>query len=207
MFRIALERLKPGLVLIHDSLYWLPILAAYTGARRAELCELLTCDIRFSEPHNCYYLDIGPREHRRLKNIQSQRQIPLHQEVIRLGLLAYVETLCDEAFLFPDLRRGSGRTSAGDVFNKSWQKIRAASLPNAKAENKVFHSFCHWCNNEMKQSGVPAEIRKDLLGHTNSGVNEGRYTETARLILMADAVKRLPTPTASIRSVPINLDG
>ncbi|WP_440984403.1 site-specific integrase [Shinella sumterensis] len=201
------DRLKPGPVLIHDSLYWLPILAAYTGARRAELCDLLTSDIRFSEPHNCYYVDIGPREHRRLKNIQSQRQIPLHQELIRLGFVAYVEALRDEAFLFPDLRRGSGKTSAGDVFNKSWQKIRAASLPNAKAENKVFHSFRHWCNNEMKQIGVSAEIRKDLLGHTNNGVNEGRYTETARLGLMVDALQRLPTPTASVRSAPINLDG
>lgn len=203
----GLERLKPGPMLIHDSLYWLPILAAYTGARRAELCDLLTSDIRFSEHHNVYYVDIAPREHRRLKNIQSQRQLPLHQELIRLGFITYVETLRNEAFLFPDLRKGSGRTSAGDIFNKSWQKIRAASLPNAKAEKKVFHSFRHWCNNEMKQSGVSAEIRKDFLGHNNSGVNEGRYTETARLGLMADAVKRLPTPTASVRSFPINLGG
>ena len=59
----------------------------------------------------------------------------------------------------------------------------------------------------MKKSGVSAEIRKDLLVHTNSGVNEGRYTETARLGLIADAVKRLPAPTASARSFPINLDG
>lgn len=200
-----LERFTPGPEVIHDALYWVPLLAAYTGARRAELCDLLASDIRFSEHHNLYFMDIGPREHRRLKNIQSQRQVPIHQELIRLGFITYVEALRRQGFLFPDLRRGSGKTSAGDVFDKSWQKIRAASLPNAKVENKVFHSFRHWCNNEMKQGGVPAEVRKDLLGHTNSGVNEGRYTEAARLGVMADAVQRLPTPSGSMRLFPINL--
>ena len=42
-------------------------------------------------------------------------------------------------------------TPMGDVFNDDWQKMKELALPLAKAEGKVFHSFRHWCNNEMKQ--------------------------------------------------------
>ena len=93
----------------------------------------------------------------------------------------------------------------GDVFDDSWQKIRAAALPRAKEEGKVLHSLRHWCNDEMKQAGTHAEIRKDILGHSNEGVNEGRYTNPARLRVMADALSTLPLPTAHLKARPIHL--
>lgn len=50
----------------------------------------------------------------------------------------------------------------------------------------------------MKQAGVAAEIRKDILGHTNGDVNEGRYAEMARLRVMEDALSHLLHPTSHL---------
>ncbi|WP_281978403.1 hypothetical protein [Pseudorhizobium flavum] len=144
---------------------------------------------------------------RKLKNGQSRRRVPIHPELIRLGFLSYVETLraAGHTLLFPELRAACADTPMGDVFDDSWQKMRAAALPAAKEEGKVLHSFRHWCNNEMKQAGVHSEIRRDILGHSNGDVNEGRYTDSARLLVMADAMSVLPLPTAHLVAHPIKL--
>lgn len=80
--------------------------------------------------------------------------------------------------------------------------MKELALPQAKeeGEGEVFHSFRHWCNNEMKQEGVGSEIRKDILGHVNKDVNEGTYSQVARLRLMEKALNTLPTLTSKIEA-------
>jgi hypothetical protein len=94
----------------------------------------------------------------------------------------------------------------GDVFDNDWQKLRTAALPNAKEEGKVFHSFRHWLNNEMKQAGVAAEIRRDIIGHSNGAdVNSGRYADAASLSLMSKALDTVTLPTSHLAAFPIRL--
>ncbi|MDP2118538.1 MAG: site-specific integrase [Hoeflea sp.] len=201
----AKDRFQRGNTVFHDATYWVPLLAIYNGARREENCGLLLADIEVDAEMAC--INIRPNSVRGLKSVQSKRRLPIHPELIRLGFLDYVEELrkLGHSLLFPELKAASTSTTMGDVFDGSWQKIRSAALPNAMEEAKVFHSLRHWCNNEMKQAGVQAEIRKDLLGHTNGGVNEGRYTDIARLRVMADALDTLPHPTGHLIVHPINL--
>ncbi|MCV9963180.1 site-specific integrase [Pararhizobium sp. BT-229] len=199
------DRLINGTEIFHDAAYWVPLLSIYIGARREEICGLLVSEVDVDTDAPC--VRIEENFVRKLKNEQSKRRVPIHPELVRLGFLQYVEELSKlgHVLLFPELRAASPSTPMGDVFDESWQKIRAAALPKAKEEGKVLHSLRHWCNNEMKQAGVQAEIRKDILGHTNEGVNEGRYTDPARLRVMADALSTLPHPTAHLNVHPIHL--
>lgn len=203
------DRYGIGQDVIHDAAYWVPIIAAYEGARREEICGLLLNDIEIDAigDFGMPCLRIETSTVRRVKNPQSKRRVPLHPELLRLGFADYVEELCrlGHALLFPELRAASQDTPMGDMFDDSWQAMRAAALPNAKEERKVFHSLRHWCNNEMKQSGVAAEVRKDILGHTNGDVNEGHYAEMARLRLMADALSHLPHPTSQLTPHPVRV--
>ncbi len=203
------DRYSIGQDVIHDAAYWVPIIAAYEGARREEICGLLLNDIEIDAigDFGIPCLRIETSTVRRVKNPQSKRRIPLHPELLRLGFADYVEELrrLGQTLLFPELRAASQDTPMGDVFDDSWQAMRAAALPNAKEERKVFHSLRHWCNNEMKQSGVAAEVRKDILGYTNGDVNEGRYAEMARLRLMADALSHLPHPTSHLTPHPVRV--
>jgi len=201
------ERLVTGREVFHDATYWVPLLSAYNGARREENCGLMLSEIEVDAEADLSCFRFENSVVRKLKNGQSRRRVPIHPELIRLGFLSYVETLraAGHTLLFPELRAACADTPMGDVFDDSWQKMRAAALPAAKEEGKVLHSFRHWCNNEMKQASVHSEIRRDILGHSNGDVNEGRYTDSARLLVMADAMSVLPLPTAHLVAHPIKL--
>ncbi|MCZ4290807.1 site-specific integrase [Hoeflea alexandrii] len=192
-------------VIIHDARYWVPLIAAYHGARREEICGLQLDDI--TEFEGIWGLKFTPTDVRGLKTKASKRHVPLHTELIRLGFMDYVQLLrkTKHTLLFPELLAVAESTPMGDVFHDDWRKMKEAALPKAKEERKVFHSFRHWCNNEMKQAGVGSEIRKDILGHVNKDVNEGTYTEVAHLKLMQAALGKLPTPTSELKASAIRL--
>ncbi|WPE22623.1 site-specific integrase [Shinella zoogloeoides] len=199
------ERLDNGETVFHDAAYWLPLMAVYNGARREENCGLLLSEIDDDGELPCFRIENNWI--RKLKNPQSKRRTPIHAELVRLGFLEYVAALRSSGhkLLFPELRAANSATPMGDVFDDNWQKMRAAALSNAKEEGKVFHSLRHWCNNEMKQGDIRPEIRKDILGHSNDDVNEGRYTDPARLRVMAQALSVVPVPSAKLLPHPIRL--
>lgn len=199
------NRLSPGELTLHDASYWVPMLALYHGPRREEYCGLLVSEVETDAEIPA--IRIEPNSVRGLKNADSKRRVPIHPELIRLGFLEYVAALKDigHVLLFPELRAAAPSTPMGDVFDEAWQDMRVAAIPSAKEDGKVLHSLRHWCNNEMKQSGVAAEIRKDILGHTNDDTNEGRYSDPARLRVMAKALAQLPQPTAHLSRFPIRL--
>lgn len=198
-------RLSVGELSFHDANYWVPMLALYHGPRREEYCGLLISEVEADAEIPA--IRIEPNFVRGLKNPESKRRVPVHPELIRLGFLEYVAALkaIGHVLLFPELKAAAASTPMGDVFDESWQDMRVAALPSAKEDGKVLHSLRHWCNNEMKQAGVAAEIRKDILGHTNDDTNEGRYSDAARLRVMAEALARLPQPTAHLSPSPIRL--
>ncbi|MBL0370886.1 site-specific integrase [Rhizobium sp. KVB221] len=200
------KRLLAGNLVIHDATYWGPLLAMYTGSRREEFCGLLLSEVETFEGVHCLRLENSAI--RDLKTEESQRRVPLHTELIRLGFLDYVEALrsAGHIYLFPELKAAAEGTPMGDVFSDEWEKMRSAALPNAKAEGKVLHSIRHWCNNAMKQAGVSLEVRRDIIGHSNGDdVNAGRYSDPASLELMALSLTTLPTPTSHLTPFPVRL--
>lgn len=51
--------------------------------------------------------------------------------------------------------------------------------------------------------GHDPEIRKDILGHINKDVNEGTYSQVARLRLMKKSLMKLPRPSAAVEPAKI----
>lgn len=60
--------------------------------------------------------------------------------------------------------------------------------------NKTFHSLRHTCNSLLANAGVSQEIRRQILGHASSRVNDG-YTHLETQT-MADALKKAMAGTA-----------
>lgn len=60
------DRLAPGPIVVHDALYWVPIIAAYTLMRREEICGLMVSDIKLDAPIPSFSLVFN--KYRRLKN-------------------------------------------------------------------------------------------------------------------------------------------
>jgi integrase len=76
--------------IFHCALYFVPILIYYTGCRHEELCGAMVDDVIFDNGE-IPYLHIAKNERRRIKNAQSQRDVPLHPEVLRLNFLGLCE--------------------------------------------------------------------------------------------------------------------
>ena len=199
------DNLSSGKIIVHDSVYWMPVLGIYTGARREELAGLLLDEVDLSA--ECPNLRIEDNINRKVKTAESKRRIPIHGEILRLGFREYVAALrsAGHSLLFPELKPAAKTTPMGDVYDDDWREIRDFALPNAGKEGKVFHSLRHWCNNSMKQAGVVEETRRDILGHKNPGVNSSRYSDPACLELMARAIALLPLASSQIEPAEIRL--
>jgi integrase len=165
---------KAGDVEIRDWRYWLPWIAAYSGARLGELAQLLTKDVR--QIHGVWCLHIT-REGSRLKSTKtggSERVVPVHSELIKLGFIAYHAKMVErgEEQLFPELRadtRGFFSRTPSRFFAGYFKRI---SVKGDKSHN--FHSFRHGSADAFRRAGFLDEQFGPLLGHTKS-TTTGRY--------------------------------
>lgn len=199
------KRLGAGSLVIHDALYWVPLIASYSLTRREEVCGLMVADVVFDAaiPH----FDIRPNKYRRLKNPQSKRKIPIHPELIRLGLREYVAAIAALGYdlLFPDLLSASGTAPLGDQFHDLWAPVLATAVPDAEATGKVFHSIRHFGNDALVDARVMIEWRQDILGHGGRSEAEERYRDATRLKRKLTALKKLPNITSNLVAHPVTL--
>jgi integrase len=97
-----------------EARYWLPVIGLYTGARPREICQLNPqCD--WGIEGEVWYLDFNENKHAGksvTKSIKTSdtRLVPLHPELVRLGLPAYLEKMkaVGADRLFPSFRVKGG---------------------------------------------------------------------------------------------------
>lgn len=198
------RRLKEGAQIWHDAGYWVILIAWYTGLRREEICQLALDDVKVE--HGIWYVKVHEGGGGRVKTKASRRDVPLAEELVRLGLPDYVEALLavGEIQLFPELRSGSGKQGYGDVFYKNWWEKIAARLTFIE-KGQAIHSFRHTVTTELKNQHVFLEDRADLVGHAIPGDTAGRYSKQARLIRLKEAVDQIPVVTDHLMAMPIML--
>ncbi|HEY0411693.1 MAG TPA: tyrosine-type recombinase/integrase [Allosphingosinicella sp.] len=188
-------RFTRGPAIVHDAFYWVPLLVYYTGARREENCKLRPDDFR--ELHGVHYIQMDYTETGRLKNEGSIRAVPLHRELIRLGIFEFVEECRrrGQVVLFPELRpKETNKTQKfGDVFYKRcWVNIRKRGGLSPKAD---IHGARHRFTTDLKNQRVASEFRGDLIGHVGKTITEERYSDAAELKLLQEMVNQLPSLT------------
>ncbi|MEH2506377.1 site-specific recombinase XerD [Bradyrhizobium sp. AZCC 1578] len=151
------------------------------------------------------YLHIAKNERRRIKNAQSQRNIPLHPEVIRLNFLAYVKAIKALGYklLFPDLFSPSSRSPLGDRFYKQFKPILIAA--GVTEEGLGSHAVRHLFGAQLKKKLVAVEDRADLLGHGGDTETSERYCESHEIATLLKFVMELPVVTADLQPQKINL--
>jgi integrase len=185
--------------------YWMIPLALFTGARQNELAQLHLSDIVEHDGIKC--IDINDEgEGGRVKTENGKRLVPLHDELIRLGLLDYVETLRAAGYkrLFPEL--SNRRDGYGQAVSNWFQRHRAKCGITEK-RIKVFHSFRHTVISELlnAQPPIPVEHVAPIVGHEMGIVNTttkvywnkknaaARKSTIDRLIYPDEVLALLPT--------------
>lgn len=157
-----------------DAAYWLPIMGAYTGARITELAQLLLTDLK--RINGLWVLTIAASEEwQSVKNKDSKRSIPLHPELVRLGLPEYAAALSETGHtrLFP-LVPVSEVNNAGGAFSSWFSKLKTGHGWGAET---TFHSFRHTVETLLRRAeAYPLHIDK-YVGHKHVG-SEGSKTYT-----------------------------
>jgi integrase len=197
-----------------DAGTWLPLIALFTGARQAEIAGLTVADVQSDPSTGIAYLVIAEqlKTGKRLKTKMSQRAIPVHDQLISLGLLDYAaarKTTGELAWLFPTV----APDQAGAV--QAWSKWFGRYLRKTVGivdTAKVFHSFRHGFKDAARSAGVPLETHDALMGQSSaSAVSQGygakqmlhRFTAKA----LKDAVDKVQYPGLDLSGVSTGYDG
>lgn len=190
--RSEVRRNEAGYVILKDGLYWVPLIVHYSGARLEEIAGLPT--LALMPNGNDWGFDIRPHEERRLKNLQSERLLPVHDHLIELGLIEYRHRMLarKEEYLFPELRPTSPKLPFHKAMRYNWDKARKTQL-GINAEGLTMHSLRHYVNITLKgNKAVEKSVRLDILGHAAEDLNEEVYTDGSPFREKAEAINLIP---------------
>lgn len=183
-----------------DAGRWLLPLGLYTSARIGELAQLELTDIKQIDGVWC--IEVHDRrteghQNRTVKTKAGERLIPIHQHLIDLRFLEFVESArkAGGRFVFPKfVQRGKRRP--GDLAGLDFLKLREGAGVELD-ERFTFHSLRHNGRSMLAAAGINEQIIDKLVGH-ESGTVQGRYTH-ADTATLAAAVAKLDWTTLGLR--------
>jgi integrase len=200
-----------GNQVIKDAKFWVPLMLAYTGARRAEIAGLLHTDIETIDGVPCVH--IRANRYRKIKGeddqVEKSRIVPIHPHLIALGLMEKVQDSKGHptGLLFPDVlpmprKRVKGAKLAlpkkiGDTLDDFWRESLKRTL-DGNPRNLCMHSLRHYVNNHLIHAGGVHEVtRLDLLGHVDGGaasqsINTSTYRDETGVKEKLAAITALP---------------
>lgn len=157
-----------------DAAYWLPLLGLFTGARISELAQLGINDVQRTEAAGWVLSIHEEEEGQSVKNMGAVRQVPIHPELIRLGLIDYWQAVKDlgasrlwPAVVFTDLNGAGGKVS---------QWFSKFKTGKGFGRDRVFHSFRHTLQTRLLALGVPESHADTLAGRAGKSVSRRSYT-------------------------------
>jgi len=153
-------------------------------------------------------IKIRKNELRGLKNLQSVRDLPVPDELIRLGFIDYAKRLkkLGHRCLFPELVAPRRKNDTGDRFYKSFVPLlKAETGLGDQLWGRAIHALRHGFSNTLKQKGIEMSIMEDITGHLGRTEGETRYTNIASLTVMKKTIDVYPVITGHLQPQPLRL--
>ena len=152
---------------------WALLVALYTGARSSsEIARIKLTDIYQEQGVWVFNLEDAS------KNLRSKRLVPIHNALIKLGLLRYVEKLrrTGAVRLFPDWE-------PEDKVNRWFLRTYLPAV-GIRDSRKVFHSFRHSLKTALARHGVNRDVSDLITGHKDQSVG-GIYIGDASVTMIS----------------------
>ncbi|WP_345850281.1 site-specific integrase [Shewanella algae] len=152
--------------------YWVPRLAAYTGARVGELAQLYLDDFTVIDGHPCILIRASHPD-QSIKTPSSERAIPIHPKLIALGFLHFVERQrsLGHQRLFPELPKQEARGYSHAV--SKWFHNFKRKLD--WGERETLHGIRHAVATQLKRKEFSSDLVAGLLGHSHGSITFDRY--------------------------------
>lgn len=183
---------RPG-----NALFWLPLIAAYTGARREEISQLYVCDFRQDAGGHWFIRIDDDKPDKSVKTEGSRRDAPLHDDLLELGILELVEGKDHESRLFPQLIKVSDGFAG--IVSKAWRPLVIRWGVYRQGRHPL-HGFRHTFKTTARKVGIPKEVSDWITGHARS--NEGDRYGVNPLSRMAEEIRKLPSIAKSAGLIP-----
>ncbi len=163
-----------------ETVRWLFLIAAQSGARIEEIGQALIADIK--QDSGIWYLDVtdyisdGDRKqgniYKNVKTESSRRLIPLHQNLVEIGFLKFVENLkrSGEIKLFRDLEADALGINTKEASRRCGRIIDEYISDDSRL---VFHSFRHSFKDLCRKAGILTEVHDQITGHAPTNVGGG----------------------------------
>ena len=188
--------------------YWVPLIGIFSGMRCGEICSLYLDNIREISGNQrskrwCFdILEEPNRPDKRLKTQSSRRIVPIHDTLLDLGFIDFINLLKKDTkrkrvFEELDYREGTYIRSISRFFNN-----RYLPLLGIKTNKNGFHSFRHSVIDHLKQLGVEPHFINELVGHSQGNIDLDRYGERYNPdILYNKCVKKIVYETSHTRGI------
>ncbi|MDN2481667.1 tyrosine-type recombinase/integrase [Vibrio agarivorans] len=169
---------------------WISWVLLYSGMRPSEVCQLRVSDIK--EADGGYYFAVNvDDEGKYVKNSNSIRKVPVHGQLIKLGLLEYLLT-----------RKSSGANNLFSYEPKNifgdWSKAYInkmtkyqTSIGMQPGHRPTSYGFRHTFIDELKQKGISEIITAEIVGHKQQGITYDRYGKQLNLKELAKALNKV----------------
>ena len=147
-----------------ESSYWAPLLGPFMGARIEEIAQLRMEDVQcINGVWALRIANLDAEQH--LKTDSSYRLVPLHDEVIRCGFLAYCAEVKKEghARVFPSHSNRNKYARWSNALGK-WYSAYLSKIELTDVR-LCYHSFRYTFKQRCTQSGIEMEVRDALCGH------------------------------------------
>lgn len=189
------------------STYWMPLISLFQGMRSEEILQLRASDfLDHAEGH--WVLDIHRRDGNHLKSKASIRTIPVHPELMKLGLRSLVKAASrrKDGRLFWDIDRGAeGKFTPAFSrrFSRHLEKI------GVKTETTSFHSFRHNFRDAARNAFIGAasysadEITCALGGWSHGSGAQRNYGEGIWMERKWEAIQKIEYPKVILSNVKI----
>jgi integrase len=165
--------------------HWVPWLCAFSGARVSEICQLRAEDVTRIDGHWCIRI---AAEAGSLKNVGSERVVPLHPALVESGFLKFAHSVSSGPIfreLTPD--RFGNRGGNGTKVLGRW--VRALGLTDPRLSPS--HSWRHRLKTLARRYGLDASIVDAVTGHRRRTVSDS-YGEFPVEALLRELTK-IPT--------------
>jgi integrase len=174
---------RPG-----NAVFWLPLLAAYTGARREEIAQLYVSDVHQHKSGQWLIRIIDDRPDKSVKTHSSRRDIPIHDDLLALGFLELVHGQEQDTKVFAQLDKVSGRYSG--IVAKHW-RLLTQRCGVYRLGRHPLHAFRHSFKTLARAHGIPRDVSDWITGHAIGGAGDGYGINP--IARTAEEMKKIPS--------------
>jgi len=159
------RRNEKGSVIVEDAKFWGPLIALFSGLRADEILTLYVKDIR--QHDGVWFFDLYEDKDRSYKTKNATRIVPVHEELIRIGLIQYRNAAEAAGYrrLFEDIGARNRFGKFSDGFSRWFGDYRRDVVKQGDryrdfhALRTTFDTFL-----ERNMAGNPVMVKR-IMGH------------------------------------------